>query len=594
MRLGLSPARRWLVVTAAVLAVAVLTGTASCGVPGRRRARAPGGPACRSHRASQANAQPGQATPGEFTTTANPVTLDPPVRVPASRPGRGHDRRPRRVRQQAAPGHRHGHAAPRRVGAGGARRDRHRDRTPVRPAVRDLRRRGADLPRRDPRADPGRHHLARAEGHHRVPPGAERHPHVLHLRGQLPVRRRHPGSPVITARLLFYPAAGGAAPPRGRPAWPRPRWPATRSTRPGPPRQAQHPGVPTQVVPVLPAGASNTLSTVSAGQTVSATVSLPGNVTTATLDLYAVGQGTDEFWWSLGPAFRGIEVSIDGKPAGVVWPYPYVYTGGVNPLIWRPVTGIHTMDIPSYRLDLTPFAGMLAGTHTVSLTVAGNAGVLAGGRQPAGHRGRRAHVGRPSSPTPCPSPPPRRSPASRRAGLGQPAGDQQVPGLGQLRHLRPGHPGRPHLDRHAAPVAAVRRRPVRHQPVLLRPVLPVGPRRGDPVGRADRIGPGRERDPPRQLKLDHRRPERLPDQRRRLRLLPARRGQPATDRRRRAGRQARTRLPGPASRRASSATGRWRRTTAPPRSPTATPRARSRPRTPAAVPTSARWWPAAG
>jgi hypothetical protein len=38
------------------------------------------------------------------------------------------------------------------------------------------------------------------------------------------------------------------------------------------------------------------------------------------------------------------------------------------------------MDIPSYRLDLTPFAGMLGGTHTISLTVAGNDGYwLAGG-----------------------------------------------------------------------------------------------------------------------------------------------------------------------------------------------------------------------
>ncbi|HEY6785948.1 MAG TPA: peptide-N4-asparagine amidase, partial [Trebonia sp.] len=54
----------------------------------------------------------------------------------------------------------------------------------------------------------------------------------------------------------------------------------------------------------------------------------------------------------------------------------------MNPLIWRPLTGIHTMDIPSYRLDLTPFAGLLsgAGPHTISLYVVNNAGYwLAGG-----------------------------------------------------------------------------------------------------------------------------------------------------------------------------------------------------------------------
>ncbi len=196
------------------------------------------------------------------------------------------------------------------------------------------------------------------------------------------------GIPVITAKLLFYPAGGGFWPaqPAGLAA---PALAGDAINETGPAASPQHPGVPTQVVPILPQGATNTFGTVNAGQTVSATVTLPSDVTTAALDLYAVGQSTDEFWWSLEPAFREIEVSIDGKPAGVVWPFPYVYTGGVNPLIWRPVTGIHTMDIPSYRLDLTPFAGMLGGTHTISLTVAGNAGYwLAGGSLLLGTDGR--------------------------------------------------------------------------------------------------------------------------------------------------------------------------------------------------------------
>ncbi len=187
------------------------------------------------------------------------------------------------------------------------------------------------------------------------------------------------GIPTITVKLLFYPAGGGF-----RPATPAsagsPTLAGDAINETGPASPAQQPGVPTQVVPILPAGATNTLSTINTGQTVTATVTLPDNVTTATLDLYAVGQINDEFWWAEQPAFREIEVSIDGKPAGVVWPYPYVYTGGVNPLIWRPLTGVHTMDIPSYRLDLSPFAGELGGTHTISLTVTNNAGYwLAGG-----------------------------------------------------------------------------------------------------------------------------------------------------------------------------------------------------------------------
>lgn len=188
------------------------------------------------------------------------------------------------------------------------------------------------------------------------------------------------GIPTITAKLLFYPAGGGFRPAQvAGPSSPALAGNAIDET--GPASSVEKPGVPSSVVPLLPSGATNTLNTINSGQTLSATVTLPSNVDTATLDLYAVGQINDEFWWGeLPPAFREIEVSIDGTPAGVVWPFPYVYTGGVNPLIWRPLTGIHTLDIPSYRLDLTPFAGLLAGTHTITLTVVNNAGYwLAGG-----------------------------------------------------------------------------------------------------------------------------------------------------------------------------------------------------------------------
>src|ERR1700683_1883731 len=88
MRLGLSPARRWRVIAAPVLTVAALTGTASAAayLAGAAHARRVAPPAAGGAHANQADAQPGQATPGEFTTTANPVTLDAPVRVPPSRP----------------------------------------------------------------------------------------------------------------------------------------------------------------------------------------------------------------------------------------------------------------------------------------------------------------------------------------------------------------------------------------------------------------------------------------------------------------------------------------------------------------------------
>jgi hypothetical protein len=394
MRLGPLPARRWLVIAAAVLAAAALTGTASAAAyladAAHPRRVAP--PAFASRAASNNPADSQQGNPGEFTTTANPVTLDPPVRVPPTRP----------VVVTVADHAAFGNGPP-----------------PATSTVTLPKGRWAEVVLDVTGTETGRQYDRLCEifdGPTEIFLGVTPEPtpagitwHVQKdITGYLPVlggtrtfstyvdnylSSVDTGIPVITVKLLFYPAAGGF-----RPAQPAslaaPALAGDAINQAGPAAPAQRPAVPTQVVPILPQGSSNTLSTVNTGQTVSATVSLPGNVTTATLDLYAVGQGTDEFWWSLVPAFREIEVSIDGKPAGVVWPYPYVYTGGVNPLIWRPVTGIHTLDIPSYRLDLTPFAGMLAGTHTISLTVAGNAGywlaggsllVTAGGAPTAGH-----------------------------------------------------------------------------------------------------------------------------------------------------------------------------------------------------------------
>lgn len=156
------------------------------------------------------------------------------------------------------------------------------------------------------------------------------------------------GIPNISATLSFYPAHGQAVDPN---PW--------------------HQTVPSSIVPLAANPGSDTLNT---GQTWNTTVDLPNNVVGATLNLNATAQIGDEFWWDNQPAFREIEISVDGKPAGVVWPYPYIYTGGVNPLLWRPITAIHTLDMPSYHIDLTPFAGLLHGKHTLSITVLNNQG----------------------------------------------------------------------------------------------------------------------------------------------------------------------------------------------------------------------------
>ncbi len=119
----------------------------------------------------------------------------------------------------------------------------------------------------------------------------------------------------------------------------------------------------------------------------SATFTLPENLTRAYLEVYTTGHSCDEFWYGNQPdayasanglcggtAFREIQVLVDGQMAGVAWPFPIIYTGGVNPYLWRPIPGVNAFNIPAYAVDLTPFAGMLSDghPHTISIQVANN------------------------------------------------------------------------------------------------------------------------------------------------------------------------------------------------------------------------------
>jgi len=72
-----------------------------------------------------------------------------------------------------------------------------------------------------------------------------------------------------------------------------------------------------------------------------------------------------------GTAYRETEVTIDGQPAGVAPVFPWIYTGGIDPFLWFPLPGVQTLNFVPYRVDLTPFAGLLSNgqQHTVSLSV---------------------------------------------------------------------------------------------------------------------------------------------------------------------------------------------------------------------------------
>ncbi|TVU22792.1 hypothetical protein EJB05_32511, partial [Eragrostis curvula] len=92
-------------------------------------------------------------------------------------------------------------------------------------------------------------------------------------------------------------------------------------------------------------------------------VSVPANAYRAVLEAYVASHYADEFWYmntleQNGP-FREVTVLLDGDVVGAVWPFPVIYTGGINPLIWRPITSIGSFNMPPYDIELTPFLGKL-------------------------------------------------------------------------------------------------------------------------------------------------------------------------------------------------------------------------------------------
>jgi hypothetical protein len=113
-------------------------------------------------------------------------------------------------------------------------------------------------------------------------------------------------------------------------------------------------------------------------------LSLPTNIENAYLDLITQSQSDDEFWYTCVPndvakeleecgntAFREAEITVDGTPAGVAPVYPWIYSGGLDPVLWRPIPGVQTLNFIPYRVDLTPFAGKLndGNPHQVGVSV---------------------------------------------------------------------------------------------------------------------------------------------------------------------------------------------------------------------------------
>lgn len=154
------------------------------------------------------------------------------------------------------------------------------------------------------------------------------------------------------------------------------------------PSVPDHPPRPDRLLPLAGSADGGTADLVGDARLAVTFESLPTNVERAFLDVYTQSQGGgengDEFWYfnlpddiapifaaGKGTAFREAQVWIDEHPAGVAPIYPWIYTGGADPLLWRPIVGVQTLAFEPYRVDLTPFAGLLSDgrPHTVSLGV---------------------------------------------------------------------------------------------------------------------------------------------------------------------------------------------------------------------------------
>ncbi|KAI4868832.1 hypothetical protein F4820DRAFT_408863 [Hypoxylon rubiginosum] len=153
------------------------------------------------------------------------------------------------------------------------------------------------------------------------------------------------------------------------------------------------------------ASSSNTTSLFSLpGDSGSVSLTLPKNIKNAVVSLTASGNGAEEFWFTNVPTeyvntfpsnegwlygyspFREVQVLVDGQLAGVSWPFPILFTGGVDPGAWRPIVGIDAFELPSFEVDVTPWIGFLTDgqAHTFQLRVVGFDGSAENGIGPVG------------------------------------------------------------------------------------------------------------------------------------------------------------------------------------------------------------------
>src|SRR5882724_11687089 len=152
------------------------------------------------------------------------------------------------------------------------------------------------------------------------------------------------------------------------------------------PRRSAAPRTADAVLPLSNGPTGGAVGLATTADALARTFTLPTNIERAVLDVVAQSQSGDEFWYTCvpddlagalqscgGTGFREAEISVDGRPAGVAPIYPWIYTGGVDPNLWKPLPGVQTLSFTPYRVDLTPFAGALddGKPHQIAVSVFG-------------------------------------------------------------------------------------------------------------------------------------------------------------------------------------------------------------------------------
>lgn len=126
-------------------------------------------------------------------------------------------------------------------------------------------------------------------------------------------------------------------------------------------------------------------------QVASVEYKLPQNIKRAVVSISACGQAREEFWYTnvlssnietfadaggsldgYSP-FREVQLLIDGQIAGVSWPFPVIFTGGIAPGLWRPIAGIDAFDLRENEIDITAWLPLLCdgAPHKFEIRVVG-------------------------------------------------------------------------------------------------------------------------------------------------------------------------------------------------------------------------------